>query len=223
MGPRAALSAATLVEEESDEGRTVLNSLLDGLRRDGGSAVGAAGLVLDLWSHLLGAYNDAPAAIAEGLRSALDAMPLAGASGLGSWVSGKFQEAVAALGLQPATLNAKKAVLVNSAHVARQGTGSFAAGFVGFKSRVIAAASGADDLFGLVMNDAEREALDRIGAMGDSVEIASIELLGPDGPALPITIPVPRAVREQGSAAVQQLFDRIRAFHGSVSPSGVWR
>ncbi len=223
LGSRAALSAATLVEEESDEGRTVLNSLLDGLRRDGGAAVGAAGLVLDLWSRLLGAYNDAPAAIAEGLRNALDAMPLVGASGLGSWVSGRFQEAVAALGLQPARLKAKKAVLVNSAHVARQGTGSFATGFVGFKSRVVAAASGADDLFAMVMNDAEREALDRIGAIGDNVEIASIELLGPDGPVLPITIPVPRAVREQGSAVVRQLFDRIRAFHGSVSPSGVWR
>lgn len=223
LGLRAAISAATLVEEQSDEGRTVLNSLLDGLRQDGGAVVGAAGLVLDLWSHLLSAYGDASAAVAEGLKNTLDAMPLAGASGLGSWASGRLEEVVAALGLQPAALNAKKAVLVNSSYVAQRDTGEFAAGFIGFKSRVIAAASGADDLFALVMNDAEREAIGCVQAMGSSIDIASIELLGPDGPSIRLTLPLPKAVRDQGSSMVQQLFDRIRGFHGLVSDAGVWR
>lgn len=223
LGPRAAISAATLVEEQSDEGRTVLNSLLDGLRQDGGAAVGAAGLVLDLWSHLLRAYGDAGASLAEGLKGTLDSMPLVGASGLGSWVSGKLKDSVRALGLQPAKLGAKKAVLVNSAYVAQRGAGGFASGFIGFKSRVVAAASGADDLFSAVMNDAEREALAHVQALGATIDIASIELLGPDGPSLHLTLPVPKAVREQSASAIQQLFDRLRGFRGSSSAAGVWR
>ena len=41
LGARAAVSGATLLEEESEEGRTVVSSLLDGLAEDGGAAVRA--------------------------------------------------------------------------------------------------------------------------------------------------------------------------------------
>ena len=47
LGMRAAVSAATLVPDSADEGRSVLASLLDGFAEDGGSAVGAARMVLD--------------------------------------------------------------------------------------------------------------------------------------------------------------------------------
>lgn len=47
LGVRAAISAATMIEEGSDEGRTVLNSILDGLKDDIPGISGAGGIVLN--------------------------------------------------------------------------------------------------------------------------------------------------------------------------------
>ena len=82
LGTRAAVSGATLLEEESEEGRTVVSSLLDGLAEDGGAAVGAARFALDVWSLALRAYCDGQEAIDNAIRHSLDSLPLASASGL---------------------------------------------------------------------------------------------------------------------------------------------
>ncbi|MBQ3106829.1 MAG: molybdenum cofactor biosynthesis enzyme, partial [Eggerthellaceae bacterium] len=58
LGPRAAVSAATLLEEESQEGRTLVSSLLDGLAPTGGALVGAGAAMTDCWSRLLEAYGE---------------------------------------------------------------------------------------------------------------------------------------------------------------------
>ncbi len=62
---------------------TVVSSLLDGLRKKGGAAVGALGVVLDCWSGLLGAYLEGQEALEEAVGNAVDALPFASASGLG--------------------------------------------------------------------------------------------------------------------------------------------
>ena len=147
LGPRAAVSAATLVDEGSIEGRSVINSALDGLRANGGAAGGAAGIVLDAWSWMLGAYAEGQDALVSGVRDCLDAVPLVGASGLGTWASGKLESAIEGVGLQPAEIGALKAVLVNSGHVASKGEGSFASGYVTVKKRVIAYPASSTDLF----------------------------------------------------------------------------
>lgn len=48
LGVRAAVSAATLIEENSEEGKTVLNSILDGLVDDLPGIAGASGIVLNV-------------------------------------------------------------------------------------------------------------------------------------------------------------------------------
>ena len=221
LGPRAAVSAATLVDEGSDEGRTVVNSALDGLRENG-VAVGAAGIVLDAWSWLLVAYSDGQSAVTEAVRQGLDSLPLIGASGLGTWAAEKLQSAIEDVGLQPAEVGALKPVLVNSGHVAAKGEGSFASGYLSVKQHIVAHPLMSADLFSSVLNDAERTAIGQLEGLGDSVEIASIELVGEGGPSIPIVIPIPDSVKSQGVTAIQGLFDRIRSFQAETVGVRVW-
>lgn len=222
LGPRAAVSAATLLDEGSAEGRTALNSALDGLRESGGAAVGAAGIVLDAWSWLLVAYADGQDALTGAIKGGLDSLPLVGASGLGTWASGKLSGAIEGVGLQPAEVGALKPVLVNSAHVAAKGEGSFASGYIAVKQRIVAHPLTSADLFSSLLTEAECLALAQVEGIGDSVQIASIELLGEGGPSIPITIPLPAAVKSQGAAAVQDLFARLRSFYVDVTGVRVW-
>lgn len=222
LGPRAAISAATLVGEASDEGKTVLNSMLDGCKQNGGFAVGAAGMVLDAWSFLLKAYGDGQEALTRAVKAGLNSLPLVGASGLGDWASEKLTGVFEGLGLQPVEMKSLKAVLVNSQHVAAKDEGSFGKRFVSVKQRAVAAAAGSTDLFTMVLSDAERQALAGVEGLGDSVTIASIELLGDGGPAIPVTIPLPDVVKSFGSSAISALFDELRAVHGESSGVRVW-
>ena len=222
LGTRVAVSAATLVDEGSDEGKTVINSLLDGLREDGGVLVGAAGIVLDAWSWMLKAYCDGQSAVVDGVEAGLDSLPLVGTSGLGAWASEKLTDAIAAVGLQPAKIGALKPVILNSAHVAAKADGSFASAYVGLKQRIIGHPLVSTDLFSAVMTEAERAAIERVGEIGDSVEIASIELLGEGGPSIPITIPIPDAAKAEGVGLIQSVFEQLRSFHAETAEVRAW-
>ena len=222
LGPRAAVAAATLVDEGSDEGRTALNSALDGLRENGGFAVGAAGIVLDAWSWLLKAYGDGQDAVTGAIEHGLNGLPLVGASGLGTWAAGKLKDGIESVGLQPAEVGALKPVLVNSAHVAAKGEGSFASGYLSMKQRIVAHPLMSTDLFSSLLTEAERTAVSSIEGLGDSVQIASIELLGEGGPSIPVTIPLPDAVKAQGAGAVQVLIGELRSFYFETTGVRVW-
>ena len=222
LGPRAAIAASTLVDEGTDEGRSAIGSLLDGLREDGGALVGAAGIVLDVWSRMLVAYADGHAALVDGVEEGLNAVPLAGASGLGTWAAEKLEGAIAAVGLQPAEVGALKPVIVNSAHVAAKGEGSLASGLVSVKQRVIAHPIPSTSLFSGLLSEAEKEAVSRIDGLGDSVEIASIELLGGAGPTIPVTIPIPAEVKDASKGFVSGIVDQVRSFYFEVTGVRVW-
>ena len=222
LGPRAAISAATLVDEGSDDGRTAINSVLDNLREDGGVLVGAAGYVLDAWSWMLSAYGDGQEAILGAVKGGLDALPLGGVSGLGTWVSDKLRDAIAAVGLQPAEIAALKPVVVNSAHVLAKGETAFSSGLLQVKQRVVAHPHAATDLFSAAMTDAERAALAQVDGLGDEIEIASIELLGSGGPSIPITIPLPDAVKSQSVSMIQNIFEQLRSLHAETMEVRSW-
>ncbi len=98
LGARAAVSAATLLAEPSDEGRNVVSSLLDGLRETGGAAVGALGVVLDCWSGASGSLPGRAGGLGGGGGHGVDALPLPGASGFGTWAAGALQAAVGGAG-----------------------------------------------------------------------------------------------------------------------------
>ena len=222
LGPRVAVSASTLIAEGSDEGRTVINSLLDGLRQDGGAAVGVAGIVLDVWSRVLLAYSDGISALSGGIESGLNQLPLVGESGLGTWAANALRDTFEGVGLQPPALDALKPVLVNSAHVAAKDDGHFGRALVSAKARIIAHPLYSTDLFSSLLTDAERSAVEQVEGLGDSIEITSIELFGDAGPSIPITIPLPDKVKEFGVSTIQGFFDRIRSLYAEMSGVRVW-
>ena len=67
-----------------------------------------------------------------------------------------------------------------------------------------------------------QEAVSRIDGLGDSVEIASIELLGGAGPTIPVTIPIPAEVKDASKGFVSGIVDQVRSFYFEVTGVRVW-
>lgn len=197
LGTRAAVSAATLVEEPAGEGGSVVASALDGLKEDGGSLVGGASVVLGCWSALLSAYADGQKALSGAIEDAFDSIPLVGESGLGTWAKDAYLEAIETVGLQPADLDAAKPVVVNSYHVASQGDGAFCATLVGAKK---AASLTVPDVFSALASRASGGVVEGISADGSKVKIATVAILGTGGPdvTLELALPAPLAKATSG-------------------------
>ena len=222
LGVRAAVSAATLLAEPSDEGRSVVSSLLDGLREEGGAAVGALGVVLDCWSGLLGAYLEGQEAVEEAVGNAVGALPFASASGLGTWAAGTFKAAAQALGPEPAELEALKPVLVSSAHVAGVDGSSFSARFLAVKARAVAHPLASTDLFSSVITAAEAAAVEAIAGLDGTIEIASVRLFGDEGPAIPVTIALPQAAKDAAAGFASSAASALRSLYAQVTGVKTW-
>lgn len=222
LGTRAAVSAATLVEDPAGEGASVVSSLLDGLEDGGGVLSGAAGAVLDAWSALLGAYAEGQGALEDAVDEGLDGLPLASASGLGTWAAKALRGAVSAAGLEPADLDALKPVLVNSAHVAAADEGAFAARLLSLKKEAIAHPLDSNDAFSSAVSAAEQGALEGIDSFDGQVEIATIEILGEGGPSIPVRISLPPAAKDVAKGAVEWAADAIRSVYSQVTGVVVW-
>lgn len=223
LGTRAALSAATLVEEPAGEGATVISSALDSLAADGGAAVGAAGIVLDGWSALLKAYAEGQGALEGAVEEALGGIPLGqGSSGLGSWAKDALKGAVAKAGLEPAKLDALKPVLVNSGHVAAADGGSVSAKLLDLKKRAIATPLDANDPFSSAVGALEQGAIEGIESFDGKVTIATIEVLGEGGPSIPIEIALPQAAKNFAVSIVEQAAARLRSVFAQVTGVRVW-
>lgn len=219
LGVRAALSAATLVSDEADDQGNVITSLLDGL--DGGVGAGFSGVALDVWGGLLSVYSTGQEALGGAVSEGLDRLPFAGASGLGTWVSGFFEDAISSIGLHPVDLDALKPVLVNSAHVAQKDGSEFAARLVSVKRQAIAHPSASSDIFSSVVGAAETALIDRIAAAADGIEVASIELFS-GGPAFTVRIALPAAISEGAEHFVEDAADALRRLSATVTGSRVW-
>jgi len=224
LGAQAALSAATLVGESPEEGNTVISSLLDGVKDDSNDiGIGLIGMVLDLWSYLLYAYTQGQNSLEDGIRSALDAIPWASESGLGTWAAKAFSDLVKDVGLEPADLSARKPVLVNSAHVLQADDSGFSAALLRVKSSYLAlAGSGSEDVFTTVVDQIEAEALDATGVLDGEITIASIEFLGEGGPSIPITIVLPPAIRNAATDLISGAADMLRGITSSWSGIRRW-
>ena len=222
LGPRAAISASTLVDEGTDEGSTIITSLLDGLSEDGGAATGVSGIVLGCWSWMLTAYSSGQEAIMGGIENGLDALPLAGESGLGSWASGALRKALEAVGLEPAEIGALKPVLVNSAHVAAKDTGAFGSKLVAIKQAVYSHPLMSTDLFGSLLTGAEQSALSAIENVDGYIQVAAIELFGDDGSSIPVEVALPEPVKQMGVGFVSELFANVRSFYVETTGARVW-
>ena len=220
LGARAAVSAATLVADPSGEGETVITSLLDGIAEEGGSAVGALGVVLDCWSTLLYAYATGQEAIGKAVSSALNSLPLASASGLGTWASNVLNEVVEAAGLEPAELDALKPVLVNSAHVANADGSTFSARLLSLKQQAVSNPLASGDVFTSLVGSVEHEAVEGVQSL-DTIEIATIEIFD-GGPSVTVEVALPPAVKLTVADVIQQVADGVRSLYAQITGVRVW-
>lgn len=222
LGPRMALSSATLLPDDSDEMVNVLNTVLDGYASlDGGSVTGALRVVLDLWSSVLSAYIKGQEGFIEGVKDALDSLPFASQSGLGTWAAQGLTQTLEKLDLAPCELAAPKPVLLNSAHVLAAGDDSFARALYGVKMRALIYGGATEEFVDEMISSTEQSALASVSDLGQEIQIASIELF--DGAvSIPITIALPSEVIEYASSLVGQGFDYLRGLSQTVIPDRRW-
>ena len=218
------MSAATLVSDSPEEGRNVLTSLLDGYAsRVGGAATQAGSLALSFWSAALGAYANGYEAIRNALKSVLDGLPLASASGLGTWAADALESFMEGIGLQPAKLDAPKPALVNTARVAAAGGGLFAEKFAEVQRGAVSASeSVSGGAFSAAVSGVENRVIEGLDGWNGTIEVARIELFGPDGPSIPVEITVPQRIVSIGNDVVARAVNALRGLVGSVTGVRQW-
>ncbi|MGI6105810.1 MAG: molybdenum cofactor biosynthesis enzyme [Raoultibacter sp.] len=224
LGAQAALSAATLVSDKPEEGKSVLSSLLDGVaaKTEGVGLFLVDGL-LDLWSSILYTYTQGQEAFEEGFANALDSIPYASESGLGTWAASALSTLVESLGLEPAELDAPKPVIVNSAHVLTKDDSSFSQGLMRVKQEYLSLeGSGSGSIFDAFLSEVEARALSSVEEFEGEITISSIELMGEDGPSVPITIALPPSVKSGASGLIHQAIDYLSGIGSSISGVRQW-
>lgn len=153
----------------------------------------------------------------EALESSLNQLPLMSASGLGTWASKAIGEFMKDLGLEPAKLNALKAVLINSNYVAKKesdedaktlygrASKDFAVKYLQIRDKAINVSDSTNSLLSSISNGhelAEALNIEEIVYSGGAVEIAQIQPLGDLGPSIPITIKLPQFATNRMSEIV---------------------
>ena len=220
LGPRVALSSATLVREASEEGKNVVSSFLDGLSSEDSVLIGGANFALQMWSGFLSVYADGHDALLSTIESILNDIPLMSASGLGTWASDAFGEAIESLGFSPVDLSAKKAVLVNSLHVAKADDSAFSARILSAKELALAS-QGEGGIDG-ALSSVEAAASEAVSDLGAEFTIATIVLF--DGVLeIPVTVALPQAVTGGLQQAVQKGVDSLRGIVSSVTGVRQWQ
>ena len=220
LGARVSISAATLIADPSGEGKSVIASLTDGLK-DKGSALGAAGVVLDVWSGMLEVYAGGQEALEGAIRDGLDSVPLAGPSGLGTWAASAFSSVVEAAGFAPANLDALRPVVVNTAHVAASDEGSFSARLIELKKVAVENPLASNDPFAALVRAVGSRASDAIESSDGTIEVASFDF-GGGGASIPITISLPEAAKDAAPGFVERLAETLIDVHSSISGSRPW-
>lgn len=218
LGTRAAVAASTLVEDTTDEA-SVVGDLLDGLKQKTGVLGGAAGLVLDCWAGALGVYGAGQKALMEGLENALNALPLVGASGLGTWAADALSDMLKKAGLEPARDAPLKPVLVSSGAVAAKDTGGFGVRYQKVRELVLKVPASSTDPFLSLADAADNVVLEQVSGQ---IEIARIELpFG--GLSWPITVTLPPSLSEGIMDVVRRGTDALRSLGGKISGLKPWQ
>ena len=224
VGARAALSAATLASDDPEEGKTVIASALDSFDSGAtGAAVGALGIVADLWSSLLLFYSEGIEALQRGTEQALFRMPLASESGLGTWAAHALSGVLESLGLNPAKLDSPKPVLVNTAHVLIADTSGFSSMLLAAKEQGIVLGDAADaDLYTTALSVLEASSLDALFDFEAGIKIAVVQPFGDAEPSIPLTIALPSWATAAAGQAIQSSVDRMKAVYAQTGGVRRW-
>ncbi|SEO97801.1 hypothetical protein [Denitrobacterium detoxificans] len=220
LGPRAALSAATLAREEDSGDQSVISSLFDGwVERMEGPLAGVLPQMASAWSHCLHAYARGYDELGQGVEALLGALPLVSASGLGQWASGALDDVLTEVGLHPADMAALKPVLVNSWQVANEDGSAFASRLLGAKEIVAQMPASAANPLDAAVQLSASYAEERIDGLDDTVQIASFDI-GDD--SIPVSITLPPAWRDGALESVGEARDALRSLPGVSGGSPPW-
>lgn len=225
LGASAAVSGATLADDDPSESENIISSFLDRVSDDAsGFGVEGIQIVLDLWSGLLFSYAQGQESLEQGIENAIDRIPLASSSGLGKWAAGAFSDAVSAVGLQPAKLAAPKPVLVNTAHPLSHDSGPYSEKLLQVKkSYANLPGSGTGDPLSVAVDALEATAIDAVESLGDRAVVVEVSILGADGPTIPISITLPPAVTEYASGIVKSIAEELRSLVATISGVRIWQ
>lgn len=218
LGARAAVSAASLAQDDSDETESVISSLLDSFEQKSGG-IGGISIVLNLWSDLLRSYTKGQEALTSGVEAALGRIPFAGKSGLGKWASGLLEDFIEDLGLQPAQLNAYKPVLVNSSYVLEADSSALASSLLAAKTSYIEFSSSGSAFSGLSSLATSLSSPDSLASQ-DRLVIARVEILGSDGFSQDLSIALPQSAL--APSALGEVIGTLCALASNSSGVRVW-
>lgn len=221
LGTFAAVSAATLVEDSSHENASIITSLLNGIEGEEGGAVGAARIVLDLWSGLLRVYENGQTALDDALRRGLGGVSTNTESGLGQWCADLLSTVVSGAGLEPANLKALKPVILNSGHVASASDDAFAVDFLRSRSRALQVGGSVSELFGGLGEDLSTTATDALSSL--EITIAEIELpAGGGGATIPITLTLPPSLIDASGGLIEDCVAMVGSAVEPIIGGRIW-
>lgn len=218
VGSRAAVSAATLIVDESGEA-SVIGDALDGLKGQGSAAAGAGGLVLDGWAALIDAYGTGAEGLSAGVEALLEGVPLVGATGLGSWAADALREGLEAVGLQPANTAPLKPVLASTEAVAQADAGDWSARYLALRETALAHPETSGDVLGLLGERVSDEAFRRLAGMEITIAVVEIPLTGV---SVPLTVALPPALAEGAAGLVESAFAALRGLVGGPAYVERW-
>ncbi len=222
LGPCVAISSATLVKEQSDEKKNVINSFFDGVSEEDAPALGPLRVIFDAWSTFLKAYSDGNDALLEGIQNAINSIPFASESGLGNWASSRLEEIINVVGLEPADLSSPKPVLVNSEHVLAVDDSSFSAKLLSIKHFAITSPLAGGNVFGDVLDGVAESGNQFIDEFTQGFEVASIEIF--DGAiTLPITIALPGFIADEARGLLASGIDALRELTATITGTRQWK
>lgn len=238
LGIRAAISASTLVEENSDEGKTLINSLMDNLKDNLPTLSGSVGIALDLWSKLLAVFSEGQDSLIDGIETSLNQLPLMSASGLGTWASKEISNVLRDLGLEPANLNSLKPVLINSFYVANEeskhdysstyglAAKGFAVKYLTIRNKAIEISEQSNSILTGISDSHEFAKILNLDSLiydGGIIEIAVIEPLGDLGPSIPINIKLPQFATDNMNNILSWIAGTLQSILGDLWGGKVWR
>lgn len=146
LGTTAAVSAATLLKDDGSGGSGIISRIIGNMVGDIPVLGGFADIVADCWTGLLRAYENGQDSFNDAVESGLDSFSTSTSSGLGTWVSDALRNMVKEVGLQPADIDPRMPVLVNTGHVAIDGS-AFSSSFTKLKQSSLAGSSPATGVF----------------------------------------------------------------------------
>jgi hypothetical protein len=218
---RAAIAGATLVPESSENGKTVINSILDGYSAEYAPAgIGITNVVLDVWSGILQGYGEGQAALAKTLENAINKLPLASESGLGKWAAGAFESNLENLGLEPADLSPQKAALVNTTHITNADNSNFSARLTSIKENTLTSQD-ANELFNSTIGEAKSSVIGAINNAEFTIEVATIEIVQ-GSVEIPVTISLPQSIKDAATSYVEQGYRALERTYASNIANRRW-